>query len=119
MIRLFRNYPDAIQRTQEIAEACQFSLDELKYEYPLEIITEGRSPMEEITHLAWKGAKEIFGEPIPAKIVSNIRHELNFIRDMNYASYFSRFMIYVREARARNILCQGRGSAANSTYVFV
>ena len=118
MLRLFRNYPDAINRTQEIAEACQFSLDQLKYEYPLEIITEGRTPMEEITHLAWKGAKEIFGEPLPPKIIGNINHELKFIREMNYASYFLTVYDIVREARARNILCQGRGSAANSTICF-
>jgi len=118
MLRLFRNYPDAIHRTQEIAEACQFSLDQLKYEYPLEIITEGRTPMEEITHLAWKGAKEIFGEPLPPKIIGNINHELKFIREMNYASYFLTVYDIVREARARNILCQGRGSAANSTICF-
>ena len=118
MLRLFRNYPDAIRRTQEIADACQFSLDELKYEYPLEIITEGRTPMEEITHLSWKGAKEIFGEPLPPKIIANIEHELKFIREMNYASYFLTVYDIVREARARKILCQGRGSAANSTVCF-
>ena len=118
MLRLFRNYPDAIIRTQEIAEACQFSLDELKYEYPLEIITEGRTPMEEITHLSWKGAKEIFGEPLPPKIISNINHELKFIKEMNYASYFLTVYDIVREARCRKILCQGRGSAANSTVCF-
>ena len=118
MLRLFRNYPDAINRTQEIAEACQFSLDELKYEYPLEIITEGRTPLEEITHLAWKGAKEIFGQPLPQKIVNNIEHELKFIREMNYASYFLTVYDIVREARSRKILCQGRGSAANSTICF-
>jgi error-prone DNA polymerase len=118
MLRLFRNYPDAIKRTQEIVEACTFSLDELKYEYPLEIITEGRTPLEEITYLAWKGAKEIFGEPIPEKVTNAIRHELTFIEEMNYASYFLTVYDIVREARSRHILCQGRGSAANSTICF-
>lgn len=118
MFRLFRNYPNAIETTQEIAEACRFSLDELKYEYPLEIITEGRTPMEEITYLAWKGAKQIFGEPLPEKIISHIQHELTFIEKMNYASYFLTVYDIVREARSRNILCQGRGSAANSTVCF-
>ena len=118
MFRLFRNYPDAVKRTQEIAEACTFSLDELKYEYPLEIITEGRTPMEEISFLAWKGAKEIFGELVPQKITDNIKHELSFIEKMNYASYFLTVYDIVREARARNILCQGRGSAANSTICY-
>jgi error-prone DNA polymerase len=118
ILRLFRAYPDAIKRTQEIVQACTFSLDELKYEYPLEIITEGRTPMEEITFLAWKGAKEIFGEPLPKKIINNIKHELAFIKEMNYASYFLTVYDIVREARRRNILCQGRGSAANSTICF-
>ncbi|HEU4609064.1 MAG TPA: PHP domain-containing protein, partial [Chitinophagaceae bacterium] len=118
MHRLFRNYPEAIQRTEEIAQACRFSLDELKYEYPEEITTEGRTPQQELTHLAWKGAKEIFGEPLPQKIVGNIQHELAFIEEMNYASYFLTVYDIVKEARARNILCQGRGSAANSTVCF-
>ena len=118
MGRLFRRQPDAMKRTQEIVEACRFSLDELKYEYPLEIITEGRTPMEELTHLAWKGAKEIFGEHVPEKVQNNIRHELGFIEEMNYASYFLTVYDIVREARRRNILCQGRGSAANSTVCF-
>ena len=118
MFRLFRNHPEAIERTQEIVQACTFSLDELKYEYPLEIITEGRTPMEEITHLAWKGAKEIFGDPLPDKIVHNIKHELAFIKEMNYASYFLTVYDIVRFARSQDILCQGRGSAANSTICF-
>jgi error-prone DNA polymerase len=118
MFRLFRNYPNAIERTQEIIEACTFSLDELKYEYPLEIITEGRTPMEEIALLAWKGAKEVFGEPIPGKVSSAIQHELSFIEEMNYASYFLTVYDIVRFARSQDILCQGRGSAANSTICF-
>ena len=62
MHRLFRQYPDAIKEHQEIAEACKFSLDELKYEYPEEITTEGRTPQEELTILAWEGAKERYGD---------------------------------------------------------
>lgn len=118
MVRLFRKYPGAIRRTQEIVEACTFSLDELKYEYPEEIITEGRTPMEEITYLAWKGAKEMFGEPIPEKISRGINHELAFIKEMNYASYFLTVYDIVRFARSKGILCQGRGSAANSTICY-
>lgn len=118
MLRLFRNYPDAIERTQEIADACTFSLDELKYQYPEEITTEGRSPQEELTYLAWKGAKEIFGEPLSAKTVNAINHELRFIQEMNYASYFLTVYDIVKFARSQAILCQGRGSAANSTVCF-
>jgi len=118
VLRLFRQYPDAIKRTLEIAEACTFSLDQLQYEYPEEITTEGRTPQEELTHLAWKGAKEIFGEPLPQKTVAAIQHELKFIKEMNYAPYFLTVYDIVRYARSQGILCQGRGSAANSTVCF-
>jgi len=118
MLRLFRHYPDAIKQTQEIIKACTFSLDELKYEYPQEITTEGRTPLEELTYLAWKGAREIFGKPLPEKTVRAIKHELAFIEEMNYASYFLTVYDIVRYARSQNILCQGRGSAANSTVCF-
>lgn len=118
MHRLFSYYPDAIARTQEIVNACTFSLDELKYEYPEEITTGGRTPMQELIYLAWKGAKEIFGAPLPQKTIAAINHELKFIEEMNYASYFLTVYDIVRYARSQNILCQGRGSAANSTVCF-
>lgn len=118
MGRLFRQYPTAIERTQEIVRSCNFSLDELRYEYPEELTTEGRTPQEELTYLAWKGAKEIFGEPIPERTAAAIRHELAFIEQMNYASYFLTVYDIVRYARSQHILCQGRGSAANSTVCF-
>jgi error-prone DNA polymerase len=118
MARLFLHYPEAIQRTKEIADACQFSLDKLKYEYPEEITTEGRTPLQEVEYLAWKGAKEIFGESVPEKISTAIKHELKFIDEMNYAAYFLTVHDIVRFARSRDILCQGRGSAANSTVCF-
>jgi error-prone DNA polymerase len=118
MLRLFSHYPDAINQSQQIADACQFSLDELKYEYPEEITTEGRTPQEELTFLAWKGAAEMFGEPLPNKTRKAIEHELHFINEMNYAAYFLTVYDIVRYARSKNILCQGRGSAANSTVCF-
>lgn len=118
MQRLFRQYPDAILRTQEIAEACQFSLDSLRYIYPEEITSEGRTPQEELVMLTWKGAKEKFGDTVPEKTIDTINHELTFIEQMNYASYFLTVYDIVRFAREQNILCQGRGSAANSTVCF-
>lgn len=118
MIRLFAQYPEAIERTQEIAEACQFSLSELKYVYPEEI-TNGRPPFEELEELAWKGAKDYYGEPLPEKVMQNINHELAFIKEMDYAPYFLTVYDIVRFARSKDILCQGRGSAANSTVCFV
>jgi len=118
MFRLFRQYSDAIQRTQEITAACTFSLDELKYQYPVELTTEGRTPLEEITFLAWQGAKEIFGDVLPEKITASIKHELVLIEEMNFAAYFLTVHDIVRFARKQGILCQGRGSAANSTICF-
>ncbi len=118
MLRLFRLYPGAIMRTQEIAEACHFSLDELKYEYPEEITSDGRNPQEELTFLAWEGARQHFGNVIPSKTIIAINHELGFIEQMNYAPYFLTVYDIVRFAQEQKILCQGRGSAANSTVCY-
>ncbi len=118
MNRLFRQYPEAILRTQEISTACQFSLNELKYEYPKEITTGERTPQEEITFLAWQGAKQHFGDCIPEKISTGINYELALIEEMNYAPYFLTVYDIVRFARQQGILCQGRGSAANSTICY-
>jgi error-prone DNA polymerase len=118
MKRLFRQYPEAISNTQKIAAACQFNLDSLTYEYPEEITSEGRTPQEELTLLAWQGAHERFGEDVPEKTVAAIKYELAFIEQMNYASYFLTVYDIVRFARSQNILCQGRGSAANSTVCY-
>jgi error-prone DNA polymerase len=117
MERLFRQYPGAIEQTQLIAEACTFSLDELKYRYPNEITSEGRTPLEELTFLTWQGAEKIFGD-VPHKVKANINYELTFVEQMNYAEYFLTVYDIVRFARGRNILCQGRGSAANSTICY-
>lgn len=119
MVRLFCRFPEAIANTQRVADACRFSLHELKYEYPKEITSQGRTPQEEITFLAWQGAKEMYGEVLPDKIKANITHELSFIAEMNYACYFLTVYDIVRFARSKNILCQGRGSAANSTICYV
>jgi len=118
MQRLFRNYPDALRQSQLIADACRFSLDSLQYVYPEEFTSEGRTPQEELTMLTWEGARMRFGETIPEKTVAAIHHELNFIGQMNYASYFLTVHDLVRFARQQNILCQGRGSAANSTVCY-
>ncbi|MBC7828236.1 MAG: error-prone DNA polymerase [Chitinophagaceae bacterium] len=118
MQRLFRNYPDAIIRTQEISEACKFSLDTLKYQYPEEITSEGRTPQQELAFLAWEGAKMHFGDCIPEKTIAAINHELAFIEELDYAPYFLTVYDIVRFARQQKILCQGRGSAANSTVCY-
>src|SRR5215217_1515339 len=119
MERLFRKYPAAIKNTMLIAEACNFSLDELRYEYPEEINQSGRSPMEELEYLTWKGAHDFYGETVPEKVVNMINYEMALVRQMDYANYFLFVEDIVREARSRGILCQGRGSAANSAICFV
>lgn len=118
MCRLFAAYPEAIENTKVIAAACQFRLNELKYVYPEEMTSEGRTPQEELVYLTWKGAHEKFGDTIPEKIKNQIQYELDFIERKNYPAYFLTVYDYVRYAREQDILCQGRGSAANSTVCF-
>lgn len=118
VLRLFRQYPDAIHRTQEIVNACRFSLDELKYVYPQEITTEGRTPDQQLAYLVWQGAQKRFGETIPEKIKKSIEYELDFVERKNYAAYFLTVYDFVQFARANEILCQGRGSAANSVICY-
>jgi error-prone DNA polymerase len=118
MQRLFRQYPDAIKHTQEIADACQFSLSDLKYIYPEEITSEGRTPQEELTHLTWQGANDLYNNEVPEMVSTKIKEELAFMEKKNYASYFLTVYDYVRFARSQNILCQGRGSAANSVVCY-
>jgi error-prone DNA polymerase len=118
MKRLFAHYPEAIENTKKIANACLFSLSELKYIYPEEITSEGRTPQEELTYLTWQGAKEKFGDNIPKHVTEAIEYELAFMERKNYAAYFLTVYDFVRFARSQNILCQGRGSAANSTVCY-
>lgn len=118
MERLFRKYQEALKHSLEIAASCQLSLDSLKYEYPEEITHEGRSPQEELTVLAWEGAHQRFGEILPEKTIAAIKYELAFIEQMNYAAYFLTVYDIVKYARDQKILCQGRGSAANSTVCY-
>lgn len=118
MHRLFRTYPQAIENALQLAQACTFSLDELNYQYPEEITTGGRSPMEELIRLSWDGAVSRFGDPIPEKIKATLEMELAFIARKAYASYFLTVYDLVRFAREKKILCQGRGSAANSVVCY-
>jgi error-prone DNA polymerase len=115
---LFADAPDALARTIEIAERCTFSLDELRYEYPTELAPEGQTPLEYLTQLTWQGAAERYPDGVPEKIARQIEYELTLIGELHYESYFLTVWDLVRFARSRNILCQGRGSAANSAACF-
>ena len=118
MARLFKDYPQALRATLKIAEACDFSLDELKYEYPAETTEAGKTPQEYLASLTWEGATKAYGETVPANVQENIRKELAFIGQVDFAPYFLTVYDIVRFARSQGILCQGRGSAANSTVCY-
>ena len=116
--RLYARLPGAIERTCEIADRCRFSLDELRYEYPEELCPPGKTPMQFLRELTWHGAKKRFGNGLPMHIRDMIEHELALIGELRYEPYFLTVWDLVRFARSRGILCQGRGSAANSTVCY-
>jgi error-prone DNA polymerase len=119
MTRLFRRRPDAVEQSLAIVERCGFSLDELRYEYPAEPVPEGRTPQEELERLAWLHAPERYPDGIPDKIRALIEKELQLIAKLDYARYFLTVHDIVKYARSRDILCQGRGSAANSAVCYM
>ncbi|MFM7137349.1 MAG: PHP domain-containing protein, partial [Planctomycetota bacterium] len=108
----------AVERSAEIAARCNFSLDELKYEYPAATVPPGRTASEQLAHLAWKGARKRYPDGIPEKVRELITHELALIAELGYEAYFLTVFDVVRFARRRGILCQGRGSAANSAVCY-
>ena len=118
IVDLYRDIPDAIARTGEIADRCSFQLDELRYEYPEEIAPPGMSLIEHLKRLTWEGAKQRWPDGVPTKVIELIRHEMEIIHGMKYEAYFLTVWDMVRFARTRGILCQGRGSAANSTVCY-
>jgi len=119
MHRLFPRYPRALARTIEIADRCRFSLDELAYQYPDEVSEPGRTPQETLAQLTWEGAANRYPDGLPDKVRQTLNHELGLIESLGYAPYFLTVNSIVRFARSRDILCQGRGSAANSAVCFV
>ena len=104
--------------TLEVAGACRFSLDELRYEYPDEPVPSGRTPQSQLEHLAWEGAKARYPDGVPDRIKASIARELSLIERLGYAPYFLTVHDIVRFAQSKDILCQGRGSAANSTVCY-
>jgi len=118
MHHLFGDLPAALRRTVEIAERCAFSLDELRYEYPDEIVPTGKTPASYLAELAWVGAAGRYPQGIPEKVRRQIVHELTLIEELKIEPYFLTVFDLVRFARSRGILCQGRGSAANSAVCY-
>ena len=118
MARLFRGYEQALSNTAAIANACRFSLDELVYEYPDEPIPPGATAQSHLEALTAEGAQWRFPEGVPPKIADTIARELALIATLDYAPYFLTVHDIVHFARSQNILCQGRGSAANSAVCY-
>jgi error-prone DNA polymerase len=119
MERLFPRYRDALRRTMEIVDRCKFSLEELTYQYPEEVIVPGKSAQESLEHYLWECVPSRFPEGLPPAVLKTVRHELDLIQKMKYAPYFLTVFSIVRYARSQGILCQGRGSAANSAVCYI
>jgi error-prone DNA polymerase len=120
MARLFRDYPDALAHTREIAERCRFSLKELTaaYEYPDEIAPDGEAPQARLARLTEEGLAWRYPAGVPDKVSRQVEAELALIAERNYAPFFLTVEDVVREARRLEILHQGRGSAANSAVCY-
>ncbi len=119
MHRLFSRYPEALARTLAIAALCRFSLDELAYQYPEERDDPSLTPQQTLEKLTWEGAERRYPEGLPDSVRATLQHELRLIAKLSYAPYFLTVNAIVRFARSQDILCQGRGSAANSAVCFV
>jgi error-prone DNA polymerase len=119
MHRLFARYPEALARTVAIVERCRFSLDELAYQYPEERTDPTLTPQQTLEKLTWEGAAWRYPGGLPDKVVQTLRHELRLIEKLEYAPYFLTVHSIVRFAQSQDILCQGRGSAANSAVCYV
>ena len=119
MARLFRHYPEAVARTTEIAGRCRFSLSELRYQYPDESDVPGETPQAALERLVQESVPFRYPDGLPPDVGQQLRHELRLIADLEYAPYFLTVNSVVRFARSKDILCQGRGSAANSAVCYV
>ncbi|KYP10830.1 MAG: error-prone DNA polymerase [Limnobacter sp. CACIAM 66H1] len=116
---LAQTYPHSLlMQTTTLAAQCVFSLDELRYQYPREISPEGIEPTQYLRQLVEKGAAQRYSDQVPAKVRKQIEHELLLIEELKFEAYFLTVYDIVRFARSRNILCQGRGSAANSVVCY-
>jgi error-prone DNA polymerase len=119
MARLFAAHPRAVERTVEIAERARgFDLDQLRYEYPDDVCPSGSTPMEYLRHLTLKGSQARYPDGVSEKVRRLLTHEFDLIEELRYAPYFLTVYDIVRFARSRDILCQGRGAAANSAVCY-
>jgi error-prone DNA polymerase len=118
MARLFTRFPGAVERSLEIVERIEFDLGQLKYEYPDEPVPPGKTAIQHLRDLTWEGAKWRFDKGMGEKERRTLEHELDLIEELGFANYFLTVHDIVRWAREQDILCQGRGSAANSCVCF-
>ena len=114
----FARLAGAIERTNEIADRCNFCLSQLRYEYPEELAPSGQQPIQYLRELTIAGAENRYPNGVPTKVQTLINHELKLIEELHYEAYFLTVWDLVRFARSRGILCQGRGSAANSAVCY-
>ncbi len=119
MQRLFNDHPAALRRTLEIATRCSFDLSELRYQYPDEIAEGAETPMQRLTRLAHEGLARRYPQGATEKATTLMAKELAVVEELNYPAYFLTVHDIVTFARARGILCQGRGSAANSILCYL
>jgi error-prone DNA polymerase len=119
MARRFAAWPDAVAATAEIARRCTFDLSELRYQYPEEAVLPGMTPQAALETLTWDAAAAKYPGGVPEATASMLRHELGMIAQLAYAPYFLTVYSIVAFARSRGILCQGRGSAANSCVCYL
>jgi error-prone DNA polymerase len=118
MAWLFKSVPEAIAETSRFADRIDFSLDELKYNYPDEPVPKDKTPQQHLIDLTWKGAEEHYPGGIPDKVRETLEKELKLIEKLEIAPYFLTVHDIVRFAQSQKILCQGRGSAANSSVCY-
>ncbi len=118
MLRLFRGHEDAVERTMEVVQACAFRLDDLKYQYPDEPVPPGKTATQHLRRQAFGGLRKAYPDGVAADIRKTLCKELRVIRKLKYEPYFLTVHDIVRWARGQGILCQGRGSAANSVVCY-
>jgi error-prone DNA polymerase len=116
--QLFADDPAAFARTLEIADRCSFSLDEIRYRYPSEQLPDGTTSSQWLRQITFKGAHGRYGEQIPQEVAAQLEKELEIIETLDYPGYFLTMWEIVEFCRANGILCQGRGSAANSAVCY-